>query len=234
MNPGHDGPPSDPALFETADPPAVAVPDPPRHRSAAVHQKRDIPREGELDYFPTPPWATLALMAQLGIEEGSSLTCCEPAAGGGHMSDVLEGFFAAVDSSDIADPEGRGWGGRDFLTAAPPPVLYDWLITNPPFKLADQFAVKGLAHARNMALLCRIAFLEGQRRHDNLFSRQPPSEVAVFSQRLTILKGRVDEQAAGGAVCYAWFIWRDGHDGPPAVTWITHSPKNPGHPRLTD
>ena len=99
-------------LFELApdtpsDPPAPA----PAHRLAAVHNKRNIPLKGSLDYFPTPPWATLALMEKLAIPKGSPLTCCEPAAGGGHMSDVLADFFAVVDSSDIVDHEGRGWGG---------------------------------------------------------------------------------------------------------------------------
>lgn len=190
------------------------------YRTPAVNQKRNIPRRsGELDYYPTPVWGTMALLDHLRIPEGSDLTCCEPAAGGGHMSDVLAPYFSRVDCSDIADPEGRGWGGSDFLMSKPPERLYDWLITNPPFRLADQFALKGLLHARNVALLCRIAFLEGRWRHDNLFSVHPPAEVLVFSQRLTMLKGRVEERASG-SVCHAWFIWRAGSTGPASLYWV--------------
>ena len=205
-------------------PPAADPAAGPPYRSPAVHGKRDVPAR-ELDYFPTPPWATLALLEKLGIAEGSGLTCVEPAAGGGHMSDVLAGYFARVDSSDIADPENRGWGGRDFLASEPPERLYDWMITNPPFNIADRFAIKGLETARNMALLCRLAFLEGKWRHNHLFSRRPPAEVAVFAERLAMVKGRVDHNAAG-SVCYAWFIWKHNSDGPPALTWIPPGRKN--------
>ena len=83
-----------------------------------------------------------------------------------------------------------------------------------------------------MALLCRIAFLEGKWRHDNLFSRYPPSDVAVFSQRLTMLKGRLAGHGIGGSVCHAWFIWRDGPPAPTTVTWIAHSQADVNQARL--
>ena len=213
-------------------PPAMQRPQKnPVYRTPSVNQKRNIPAGG-LDYFPTPRWGTMALIDHLGIPKGSGLTCREPAAGGGHMSDVLAPYFSVLDCSDIADPEGRGWGGRDFLTSSPPERPYDWLITNPPFRLADLFAVKAFAHARNVALLCRIAFLEGKWRHDNLFSRRPPSELLIFSQRLALLRGRVEERA-NGSVCHAWFIWRaDPDESSGSLFWVPPHQDDPAQDRL--
>jgi hypothetical protein len=45
-----------------------------------------IERKDSLDDFPTPPWATRALIEHLIGEEGlRSQDCLEPACGAGHM-----------------------------------------------------------------------------------------------------------------------------------------------------
>ena len=111
--------------------------------------RRDADKHG-LDYYPTPPWATEALLAHpaihLGTQPLEKQSCLEPAAGGGHMVDVLEQHFGKVYAADIADPEGRGWGDNDFLDYQPAiktlgdmaPIhndgylkhRYNWAITN--------------------------------------------------------------------------------------------------------
>ena len=55
------------------------------------------------DDFPTPPWATRALLEH-GIGDKAMLarmSCLEPACGAGHMSKVLAECFGEVVSSDI-------------------------------------------------------------------------------------------------------------------------------------
>lgn len=187
-----------------------------------MKQQRTIPDgPSELDYFPTPPWATrclISLLKNLGCDL-SSADCIEPAAGGGHMSDVLAEEFRSVLPSDICDHESRGFPVEDFLGAPEPEQKTGWMITNPPFRLADEFAVKGMRHARNIALLCRVAFLEGQHRYNSLFSKFPLSYVLIFSERIAMLKGRVDNSAAS-SVCYAWFVWLENHEGAPQVMWV--------------
>lgn len=135
------------------------------------------------------------------------------------MSDVLAEEFMSVECSDICDHESRGFPVKDFLSLPEPERKADWMITNPPFRLADEFAVKGMQHADNVALLCRIAFLEGKHRYNSLFSCFPLSHVMIFTERVAMLKGRIDNQAAS-SVCYAWFVWRDNHEGAPQIMWI--------------
>lgn len=228
---GAEEAPAAEALFDLSEVPSTEAQDPTPYRTPAVNQKRNVSAKGSLDYYPTPVWGTTALLDHLRIPKGSDLTCCEPAAGGGHMSDVLSNYFSVVDCSDIADPEGRGWGGQDFLAQKPPAAPYDWLITNPPFRLADAFALKSFSHARNVALLARIAFLEGKWRHNHLWARRPPSDVLVFSERLTMLKGRIAENASG-SVCHAWFIWRAGSTGQGSLHWVPPRQGDPQQGRL--
>lgn len=184
---------------------------------AVYNPQRHISMEG-LDYYPTPPRATEILcdvleedITDMPLEE---LTCLEPAAGGGHMFDVLSRRFGAVVGRDIVDPEDRGWGGYDYMVN-PGSDMYDWVITNPPFKLAEQFVAQMLCQARHgVAVLARLAFLEGQRRYKKLFRRFPPSDVYVFTERLQMVPGRLPVKSDGSsAAAYAWFVWSYDSEG---------------------
>lgn len=49
------------------------------------------------------------------------------------------------------------------------------VITNPPYNCAESFIGKGLELTRyKLALLLRLAFLEGVNRHNTIFSKRPP------------------------------------------------------------
>ena len=169
------------------------------------------------DYYPTPPIATEKLLKVLyeAKHEIHLMSCLEPAAGGGHMSDVLGQHFANVKSSDIQDPENRGWGGRDFLLDHYEPESFDWVITNPPFKLADEFVLKAISVAKvGVAMLCRLQFLEGWKRYEKLFSAIPPSKVCVFIRRVNMTENRlVGKGDPSSATCYAWFVWHKNTQG---------------------
>ena len=56
-----------------------------QNKSSAVMQRRSEPHDS-LDDFPTPPWATRALLGRL---ELSGRVCREPTANRGHMVRVL-------------------------------------------------------------------------------------------------------------------------------------------------
>src|SRR5215212_2723313 len=96
-----------------------------------------------LDDFPTPPWATRALIEHvIGPQRLERFSCLEPACGVGHMSKVLAEYFGEVRSSDV---HSYGYGEvRDYLIYPYETNAVDWVITNPPFKLAEQFALRSL------------------------------------------------------------------------------------------
>lgn len=192
--------------------------------SHAVMAQRHEGKES-LDSFPTPPWATRAFLEYTlgGKEELSKLSCLEPACGHGHMSKVLGEYFSKVDSSDIYD---YGYGEIiDFTKRFYAPDSYDWVITNPPFKLAETFIDEALkVSRRGVAMLTRTVFIESKGRYERLFSQNPPSSFAQYVERVPMVKGRLDRKAST-ATGYGWLIWDKNKLGKSALEWIPPSRK---------
>lgn len=151
------------------------------------------------DFFPTPSWATYALIDNERFEGD----IWESACGDGAMSNVLADTGRPVRSSDLYD---RGFGevGIDFLET---PDRATNIVTNPPYNAAEGFVRSGLAAAdKKFALLLRLAFLEGANRQRSIFSVAPPSRVWVFSERITFYPANA-ERKGSGTTAYAWFVW---------------------------
>ncbi len=164
------------------------------------------------DFYPTPRWATCALIDN----EAFSGEIWECACGDGAMSEVLAETGNSIVSSDMYD---RGYGevGHDFLVTQ---RRHANVITNPPFHSAEGFVASALqATQRKFALLMRLAFLEGANRANTIFRRAPPSRVWVFSERITFyMKGA--QVAGSGTTAYAWFVWDKDHLGPTELAWF--------------
>lgn len=211
------------------------------NRSAAVMQSR---RESpdSLDDFPTPPWATRALCEFLrrecGIHLGNFIVR-EPAANRGHMVRPLSEYFAKVLPSDVYD-YGAGYPVEDYLFG--PDGWWsptDWTITNPPFKLAEQFIVRALERSANgVAVIVRSAFLEGGARYRTLFHVKPPTHILQFTERVVMLKGRLvrtgaadaknldedgEPKRATSATAYSWLVWRHAYGPETQFHWIPPS-----------
>ena len=164
------------------------------------------------DFYPTPRWATFALIES----EKFAGDIWESACGDGAMSEVLATTGNKVISSDLYD-RNYGESGQDYLMSrrkAPN------IITNPPYNSAEGFVAKGLQSAeRKFALLLRLAFLEGANRANTIFHKSPPSRVWVFSERITFyMKGA--QQAGSGTTAYAWYVWDKDHSGPTELAWL--------------
>lgn len=151
------------------------------------------------DFYPTPRWATFALIDN----ESFRGDIWESACGNGAMSTVLEETGQRVISSDLYN---RGFGetGIDFLH---PKRTADNIITNPPYNSAEGFVASGINSAkRKFGLLLRLAFLEGANRQKTIFSKHPPSRVWVFSERITFYPAGAVQKGTG-TTAYAWFVW---------------------------
>lgn len=178
-----------------------------QNRSHAVMAQRAEPHDS-LDDFPTPPWAGRALCEHVIEVRRDSEYFYEPAVNRGFLYKGLRDYFRGGGGSDIFD-YGGGWPVRDFLfnTEQSCPDT-DWIITNPPFRLAEQFARAAIKKAdRGVALLVRTQFLEGIKRYNDLFKTYPPSIVAQFTERVPMVKGRCDPQIST-ATAYCWIVWK--------------------------
>jgi hypothetical protein len=168
-----------------------------KKRNLFVEHRRDHSHAG-LDNFPTPGWATRALLEYV-IPDAYG-TVLEPAAGAGHMVRVLEQYGWDVTAQDII-------GGKDFLGQMPR-SSFDWVITNPPFFIAEEFIHQAFRFARSgVAMLTRINFLESIGRFERLFKDFPPAQVAVFSERIGFQYGTTAPDIPT-AVAHAWLVWR--------------------------
>lgn len=198
------------------------------NRSTAVMQRRAEAHDS-LDDFPTPPWAGRALCEML-LQRGVPLerqSCWEPACNRGYLVRGLADYFDRVIASDVHDYgwEGMGWQG-DFLLDWPEDLpAVDWIITNPPFRLADQFIRMGLSRARvGVAMLVRTAFDEGEGRYTDLFRDLPEAFAFPFVERVVMHRsalrragqkywdpaandGEGAVKSASTATAYQWLVW---------------------------
>jgi SAM-dependent methyltransferase len=198
---------------------------PGQNTSHAVMAQRSEARDS-LDDFPTPPWATRALLEHV-IAEGDLRACSvlEPACGAGHMAKVLSEYFGKVSACDIY-PYGYG-DVADFLNQKNLKTeKFDWIITNPPFRLAEDFFFKSISMAKTgVALLTRTVFIESVGRYDRIFSKSPPTSVAQFAERVPMVKGRLDKTAST-ATGYCWLVWDKRVEANSKLVWIPPCRKN--------
>lgn len=209
-----------------------------QNTSSAVMQQRATSALDTLDDFPTPPWATRALIVHVLLPfttpHPNLLTAWEPASNRGHMAKVLDEYFLHVVRSDVAD-----YGGNylcDFLIeGTEPPATATFsrpkaVITNPPFVQAERFIkrARGLKSNLITAMLVRTSFLEGEGRYKRLYKEMPPTFVAQFAERVIMLKGVLrdpDKRYWDGnawrrpstATSYCWLVWVRGMTPQPFV-----------------
>lgn len=180
----------------------------PKGAQAVMASRREV--VDSLDFFPTPPWATRAFIYDVLLPRRMArewMTLWEPAAGEGHMAHVLSETFERVYASDVHD-YGAGFTIGSFVGQGADVIDdlgADWIITNPPFNLALDFAERAMNLA-STALLVRAVWAEGGDRYRRLFEKTPPSHIAQYCDRVAMTKGRWDPQAST-ATAYAWFIW---------------------------
>ncbi len=162
----------------------------------------------ENDFYATPIEAVEALLK---YEEFKG-KIWEPACGLGAISKPFIKAGYEVYSSDLID---RGYGEvKNFLKTD---LVFDNIITNPPFNLANEFTLHGLNSARyKLALLCKLSFLEGIKRSNSIFNQKKLKKVLIFSKRLSFEKNNVK----GGLMAFAWFIYEINYDDLPTIDWI--------------
>jgi hypothetical protein len=159
------------------------------------------------DFYPTPPSATVALLEREAFTGG----IWEPACGDGAMSRVLEEWGYRVRSSDLYN-RGYGESGVDFLRCVD---RAENIVTNPPFKYANQFIHKALTKAdHKVALLLRLNYLESQTRKKFFSNHEafPFKKVWVFSERIPF--------TGSNMMAFAWFVWERDYTGEPTIGWI--------------
>jgi len=178
----------------------------------ASNHKKEGKRE-EDDFYTTDSNAVIELLSR----EKLYGEIWEPACGNGAISKILEKRGYNIYSSDKFN---RGYGEvLDFFTSD---KKVDFIITNPPYKLASEFILKSLSSIKEngkVIMLLKLLFLEGQNKYKEIFKDNPPKIIYVFSYRTNCYINDIKDKSSG-AVCYAWYVWEKGFKGEPVIRWI--------------
>jgi len=170
----------------------------------------------ENDFYPTPPEATECLFKR---EKFGGLVW-ESASGNGSMSKVIERHNECVSSDLRTDDDVYGIKGIDFLSKKLNKEVMN-IITNPPYKFAEEFVKRAKIIASNkIALLLKLVFLEGIGRYEMFQDKDfPLKRVYVFCRRVKIYKQGIIGKNSG-LIAYAWFVWDKEYKGSPEIGWI--------------
>lgn len=165
-----------------------------------LHRKNPYHING--DPFPTPPAFTKVLLRNINIPD----PIWEPACGKGDMVRTLVLDNYQVFATDLYDCGYSSHATRDFLTAKLPSRSIKSIVTNPPYAMALEFALRGIHHMCNsgvrlVALLLPIHFMGSSLRYNELFTKHKPSKVIVISNRMKT------EAGSSFNFNHAWFVW---------------------------
>lgn len=160
------------------------------------------------DFYPTPEDVTMALLSHLALPIGT--TIWEPACGEGHMANVFRRSGYLTFASDLRET-GYGKGGVDFLQAERSPA--QWIITNPPFSLAEDFIRKARSLDVSFAFLLKSQYWHSKRRY-SLFQEITPSEILPLTWRPDFL---FKQRGSGSPLMdVMWCVWeRSAKSSPP-------------------
>jgi hypothetical protein len=173
--------------------------------------------ERGLDLYETPPAATAALLRI----ERLPHRIWEPAAGKGAIVRVLRDHGHAVIASDVFNYGFPLHFVGDFLTQTKAPAGVECILTNPPFRIAEQFVAHAFELSPLVIMLSRLAFMESERRC-HILENAGLARVHVFRKRLPMLHrdGWQGPKASSG-MAFAWFCWDRTHRGQTTINRIS-------------
>ena len=184
----------------------------------------------ENDFYATDPYAidkSIRFFEEIGI----SNNLWEPACGNLHLSCRLKEYGYNVVSSDLIK-RNNYCTQLDFFDSVEMLENSEDIITNPPFKFAEDFVTKSmmlLNNGRFALFFLKIQFLETRARAE-LFKNCGLKYVGVFSDRICCARNgdfdkyskqdKITGQYRGGTQCYAWFVFQKGYNGEPVLKFI--------------
>jgi hypothetical protein len=181
-------------------------------------QSRRSPHaERGLDLYETPSVAVEALLRV----ESLPHKIWEPAAGRGAIVNVLRSAGHAVVASDIHDYGFPLHFAGNFLEAIDLPTGVEAIVTNPPFRLAEEFVAHALKLSPLVIMLLRLAFMESERRCP-ILEGIGLARIHCFRKRLPMMhRDGWEGRKANSGMAFAWFCWDCTHRGPTTINRIS-------------
>ena len=180
-------------------------------------QRHTLAERGD-DLYETPPVAVAALLRV----EQLPHRLWEPACGHGNIVKVLRAAGHEVIGSDLVDyGDPTHFYRRDFLLERKAPDGCQGIITNPPFKFAEEFVAHALELCPLVIMLLRLAFMESERRTGILEGRGL-ARIHQFRKRLPMMHAPAGKgRKANRGMAFAWFVWDRAHTGATSIDRIS-------------
>lgn len=178
---------------------------------------RSSDKRKKSDFYETPEECTVALIEFLGLDKDKVIW--EPACGCGAITNVLKDHGYKVISTDIND-----YGSQDelldFLSSETKEC--DWIITNPPFSLSEQFIKKCISIKKPFALLLKSQYWHSKKRL-KLFEECIPKYVLPLTFRPDFEFGK---RGGSPTMECIWTVWMPSN---PQITRYIPLPKPQKH-----
>lgn len=177
------------------------------------------------DLYESPPEAVRALLAA----ENLPRRIWEPACGPGSIVKVLRSTGRIVLATDLVNYSwpGQNAYGWDFLSEQQLPENIEAIVTNPPFKLANEFVAHALDLCPHVYMLLRLAFLESSRR-SKILDGGKLRKVLVFRNRLPMMhRDGWTGPKVSNPTAFAWFCWSRDNQRPTElhrISWESAAP----------
>jgi hypothetical protein len=169
------------------------------------------------EHYVEPEWCSRRLIE----DEGFEGAIWDPACGFGTICESARKAGHTIVYSDLCD---RGYDPfnmkviRDFLDCDGKKV--ENIISNPPFNIADKFAL----HALTLALhKVAMVFPTARLNAAHWLKGTPLRRVWMMTPRPSMPPGYViaaGEKPGGGKMDYCWLVWEQGYVGPAEICWL--------------
>jgi hypothetical protein len=174
-----------------------------------IQSNRGSKKRG-LDPYFTCPEAIEALILLEGDRIPQRLW--EPAAGNGAIVLPLRATGRIVMSSDIHNYGLPGCHIVDYLSAPKMPAAWVYgVVTNPPYRYAQRFAMRAISEVPYVAFLVRTNFIMDAERRGRWLDRNEPTRVYYLLPRLPMMHHQAwTGKKSSSNTPFAWVIWQEG------------------------
>jgi hypothetical protein len=202
---GHNNPPEEIDDFMAVDLPALGL-------AGAIAASMAKWARKPADLYPTPADCTYSLLPHIAHLLPSDAYILEPACADGQMVRPLQEFGYVVDGFDLRPEVKGGVGGVDFLdrdNGTFEDGIYDGIITNPPFTIAEEFIRRSLEIAPVAVMLLKAQYWNTKGRK-KLFRETRPLMELNLTWRPAFLEA---ERGKSPLMDCMWVVWVRGHQG---------------------
>lgn len=191
---------------------------------------KELPERMKHDFYVTPSGMVRAIYDLIGVKGilEPDINVLDIGAGTGVWGQVLRevnpnAFIEGVEIQDLPSPPAYdNWVIQDIRDYNPSPVTFDFVIMNPPFKLAEECFWKAVDLLNpdvdsRIVMLQRTEFLNSQGRYKRIYSQFPPFVTHISARRPSFYgNGKTN------TLDYAVYVWSSALSGavPPHLDWF--------------